>query len=242
MLWARFLSFLDAVSRCMASGQVSMTDDQRTSLQGGIATVRQLDGGADCEAALRAYFDQPPAHLVAVNTLDHSQFVLPLRFPAAGVQFPLRDVLALFSSVPQAYADLWMALLDVAQLANGTLNCEAGREYIRAQATTAPGTAAAPPSLDSLLGGVLSAFPGFQDCMSRMTTAQASREDLGGMMDQMQNIIMGPVMESIRASNPDAPDIGPAITQILEGFRSLNAAILANNKVPTAADGDLLIE
>jgi hypothetical protein len=228
VIWSHFLSFLDVLVRSVET--TTLGDPERTELIR-LTKAARLPGGPACEVVLRTYFDQPPAHAVAVNTLDHSQFLIPVALP--GCPFPLREVLAAFSHVPIIYSDLWpgrrcgpwprrrLALLDVAECSNAcaALNCSAGREYIRAQRAADTAPLVALPSMDGLLGGVLAAFPGFQECMARIVGAQGSNrpEDVGAMMDQMQSIIMGPVMDSIRTANPDAPDIGPAVSKLLLG-------------------------
>lgn len=58
------------------------------------------------------------------------------------------------------------------------------------------------------------------------------------MVDQVQNVLLGPILDNIKSANPNAPDIAPAIGQILNGFRGLNAAI---STVTSADEGSTTI-
>lgn len=214
------------------------------------------------DGALTAYFDQPPAHVVAVNTLDHTQFVCPLSVPGVG-SLCLQSILQQFSGRgPVPYGKVWLALLDVAEAANPVqLRTKEGRAYIQQQMAThndgTDGKGCAPPipgesmqpmmpssaQLDNLMGTVLSAFPGLQDCISKIVqgvhnNGGSGEPDLNGVVDQtqgrpgfsdvpgvVQNVLLGPLMQNIKSTNPDAPDITPALTQILDGFRGLNAIV-----------------
>ena len=67
---------------------------------------------------------------------------------------------------------------------------------------------------------------GFRHSFIGIGTIACSREtDLNVVVDQVQNVLLGPLMQNLRAQNPDAPDITPALTQILDGFRGLNAIV-----------------
>ena len=52
-----------------------------------------------------------------------------------------------------------------------------------------------------------------------------SEPDLNGVVDQVQEILLGPMLQSMRSSNPSGPDLAPALGKIMDGFRTLNAAI-----------------
>ena len=180
------------------------------------------------EEAIIAYFDQPPAHVAAVNSLDHSQFLNPLNIPGAGA-ICLRTVLETFSRKgPIPYGSMWLPLLDVAEKANPSqVRAREGREYIQQQmaVTTIPSAPSA-QQLDNIMGSVLSAFPGLQECVGKIVQGTnsgsgihsprmvvCSREtDLNVVVDQVQNVLLGPLMQNLRAQNPDAPDITPALT------------------------------
>ena len=191
--------------------------------------------------------------MVAVNTLDHTQFVCPLSVSGVG-SLCLQSILQQFSGRgPVPYGKVWLALLDVAEAANpAQLRTKEGREYIRQQMASqkvpGPGELMLPSSaqLDSLMGTVLNAFPGLQDCISKIVQGAhnggSTEPDLNGVVDQtqgrpgspdvpgaVQNVLLGPLMQNIKTTNPDAPDIAPALTQILDGFRGLNAIVSKGN-------------
>ena len=89
-LWKSLISFGEAVC---AAAQEYMTDEtQRQSLLTLFHPLKQPDAEALADVAVRCYFEQPPAHIAAVNTLDHTQFVHPLLVPNI-CSIPVRDVL-----------------------------------------------------------------------------------------------------------------------------------------------------
>lgn len=98
------------------------------------ASVDPALGGSEGpgERALRAFFTEVPAHIAAVNNLDHTQFVNPLCF--GPVRVALGDVLAPFKALGLGpYGDAWLRLLDVAEAAGpGTFpDTGSARQYIR---------------------------------------------------------------------------------------------------------------
>jgi hypothetical protein len=61
--------------------------------------------------------------------------------------------------------------------------------------------------------------------------------DVDDVVDRVQNVLLGPLMENLRAANPETPDLSPALKQIMDGFRGLNH--LMNTSASTKpADGD----
>lgn len=232
-LCERFRLLCDTVAR--AAEETLPDGEARVQIREVVLRCRQVDD-AGMEASVRGYFQHPPAHAAAVTSLDHTQFVAPLVL-AGGVAFPMRDVLGAFCSLPAAYGAVWLAVLDVAE---GTgMGCAAARSYIRQQIGSASSTpAATPPTappLHNVMGTILGAFPGLQECMDQITQGGGAA-GAGGSEDvvgRVQDIILGPVLESIRASNPGAPDVGPAVAKIMEGFRSLNAVLMSGLE-PTA--------
>ena len=210
-----------------------MTDEsQKQSLQNMFQPLTPPDREAVTEAAIRAYFDQPPAHIAAVNSLDHNQFLHPLIVPNV-CSIPLREVLEAFSCLgPIPYGRVWLSLLDVAELANpAQVRTAEGRAYIQKQInqpiTTVPGVVPSMEQLDGIMKSVLGGFPGLQDCLGKIVQGSTSSNeaDLNDVVDQVQNVLVGPLMQSLQASNPNCPDITPALKQILDGFRGLNAIV-----------------
>ena len=203
--------------------------------------------GPSVEEALVGYFDQPPAHIAAVNALDHSQFVNALVLHGVGT-LCLRTILEIVSRQgPIPYGRVWLSLLQVAERANPTqVRSREGREYIMQQMAMVPsqpqpqGTAPPMPSpaqLDNIMGSVLSAFPGLQDCIGKIiqgaSQGNGGEADLNSVVDQVQNVLLGPLLQNTKSTNPDAPDISEPLSQILNGFRGLNSIVAAGNKGST---------
>ena len=230
-IWPCFLTFCDMLLR---SAKEHLPDQAcQENLHSVLMPVTQVTA-SDGEPVLRSYFEQPPSHVAAVNSLDHTLFTNDLVFPACTLS--LRQAMSVFSNIPRAYGPLWLALLDVAQLANPDgVQADAGRKYIQQQlgvmVTPASGGGGGTAQLEGMLGSILGAFPGLQDCMSKIMASRdgsAPEADLNQVVDQVQNVLLGPILENMRATNPTAPDIGPAISQILSGFRGLNSAIASS--------------
>jgi hypothetical protein len=224
-MWPQFLVFCETVHRCT---QEHLTPECATQLQHVLTPVVQVVAG-EGEPVLRAYFEQPPSHLAAVNSLDHTLFVNDLAFSTCSLS--LREVMAVFSKVPGAYGPLWLALLDVAQAANPQgVQADAGRAFIRQQMGSVAAQPPTPPprdtaQLEGILGNLIGAFPGLQDCMSQIMSVREGETDITQVVEKIQDVLLKPIMDGMRASNPSAPDIEPAISQILAGFRGLNSAI-----------------
>ena len=234
-LWARFLVFCDAVQRY--AGDHLSDPACVEQLRGVLTPVAQMAPG-DGEPVLRSFFEQPPSHIAAVNSLDHTLFANDLVFAACTLS--LRQVMAAFCNIPKAYGPLWLLLLDVAEAANPEgVQADAGRAYIQQQLGGLVGGAPAAPNpaqLEGMLGSILGAFPGLQECVSKIMTTReggSAEADLNQVVDQVQSVLLGPILENMKANNPTAPDIGPAITQILSGFRGLNAAIATTFTPPS---------
>lgn len=156
--WAAFCVLRDTIVQQIDANPLDPA--VRAQLQAVIANLAAVPAeGAD--AVLTAYFEQPPSHVAAVNTLDHSQFVTSI--PFTGCLFPLRDVLLAFSKLPAAYATIWLALLDVAQASNPSqIQSGPGRAFIQQQmlsTTVSNVNVPQPPQLDGMLNTILGAFP-----------------------------------------------------------------------------------
>lgn len=57
--------------------------------------------------------------------------------------------------------------------------------------------------------------------------------DGNDVVDHVQNVLMGPLMENLRAVHPNTPDLEPAFRQIMSGFRQLNQAMDTGAKPDT---------
>ena len=69
-----------------------LDDSKRAALRAMFAPFSDPQAAIATEPAVRTFFEQPPAHVAAVNSLDHSQFVGPLHIPNI-TSIPLRDIL-----------------------------------------------------------------------------------------------------------------------------------------------------
>lgn len=212
-LWQSFCTFANTVQR-IAQQHLPVTKQEQIAQW----LPPRVVFSAEACSALRNYF-QIPAHVVAVNQLDHSQFLNDLVLGGSDPTIPLRQVLEDFSKIgPQSHGEVWLALLDVAEICNPTdIHAAPGRAFIqrqvgvvsashRPQPTTAPPlTMPDPAQLDSILGSVLSAFPGLQQCVtSLMNSSQSGADpDLNSVVDQVQNTLLDPIVQSIRTNNPD---------------------------------------
>ena len=145
---ALFYTFLETVLQKVNTQMPEgpMQTDVRNS-------VMSFIGVALSEKHICDYFEHPPAHVAAVNTLDHTQFTGPLvvfrvgcsawrrlTMTSPGGSFPLTDVLGVCSKFgPVHYGEVWLALVNVAEAANPTaINSSAIRAYLRQQARRRP--------------------------------------------------------------------------------------------------------
>ena len=105
-LWQSVVLFGEAV--CATAQQYMGDEAQRQSLLTMFQPLTHPDTEASVDAAVRAYFEQPPAHVAAVNSLDHTQFMHALVIPNV-CSIPLRDVLEAFSCLgPIPYGRIWL--------------------------------------------------------------------------------------------------------------------------------------
>lgn len=192
------------------------------------------------EDSIRSYFTDCPAHLAAINTLDHSQFVNPLVLGDHTVH--LSEILDAFSSKgPKAFGAIWLALLELAHHANPSgFDISQGKAYISdrmnsivVSAGSSNNIARSAPPLDGMIQTLLSSFPGLQDCMGQIltytTTNQSNPDQFDGLLHQVQGSILKPLMEGMAQNGSPVPDLQPAISQIFDGFRGLNAALSPSN-------------
>ena len=173
-LWQSVVLFGEAV--CATAQQYMGDEAQRQSLLTMFQPLTHPDTEASVDAAVRAYFEQPPAHVAAVNSLDHTQFMHALVIPNV-CSIPLRDVLEASSCLgPIQYGWIWLPSLDVAEIANPThIRAKDGRDYIQQQMSLTPVVATPPSSsvpsmeqLDGIMKSVLGWFPGLQECIGKI--------------------------------------------------------------------------
>lgn len=236
-IWDAFRAFLTAV---MQTATGHLRDEARCQeLAQSLPNADALNPEG-AVAALRAYFTQVPAHWNAVNRLDHNLLVNAVDL-GGGVRLDLRAVLDPFSKLgPVPHGSVWLSLVQLAHAANPTnINLADCQSFIRSQM---PGEGALgiqlpqPAQLESVMGSIVKAFPGLQDCMSQIMSGDpnAGPDDVNAIVDRVQNVLVQPLLASLRSSNPDAPDLAPAISKILDGFRGLNEAIGPNAGGSTA--------
>jgi hypothetical protein len=177
-LTTRFFSFVDVLHQ---SAVEHMPNTQPQEAIAALVTQLREGFGKDSNAkvgevddALRRFFRTPAAHIVAVNNLDYSQFVNVLC--VLGVNMPLCDIMGSFSTMgAKVYGRLWLALLDVADIANpDDVRSESARGYIHSQmkseqqpvvshtSSTSIPSAMFPGvgQLEGIMGTVMNAFPG----------------------------------------------------------------------------------
>jgi hypothetical protein len=231
-IWDAFRSFLTTVTET-ATGFLR-DESQCQTLARHLPVVDALNPEGTV-GALRAYFTQVPAHWNAINRLDHSLLVNVLDLGGGGCM-DFRVIMEPFSKLgPVPHGNVWLALVQLAHTVNpANVNLAECQSFIRSQMAT-DGTAGAaagiqlpaPAQLESVMGSIVNAFPGLQDCMSQIMSGDTGNgpDDVNAIVDRVQSVLVQPLLASLRSSNPDAPDLSPAISKILDGFRGLNAAI-----------------
>ena len=171
----RFRAMCDII---LHTAETHLPDTEtRTQLCDAVRGLVSMDSpmvSSEVESSVRSFFEQPPAHTAAVNSLDHTQFVAPLAL-SGGRTLAIRDILSAFSSIPVAYGTVpgpapqlrgglaaWLAVLDVAEAAcPRMMACDAARAYIRQQIGGPAPSQAGPAPLQSVISSILGAFPGF---------------------------------------------------------------------------------
>lgn len=261
--WLQWMRFGEVVGQTASLLPEPVRDQLFKTLQPVMSLqVGEAIGGAEI---LVAYFVDVPAHRSACVQLDQSLFVNPIRFPNTTVH--LGAILDHFSPLgPHAFGQIWMSVLDLAAACNPEIPVGSARDYIKQRmntvghpnTTTAAAAAGALPfelpnqaQLDGILSSVMSAFPGLSDCVQQIITpltAAANNNtnnadaagDISGMVENLQNTLLRPLLENlIVSSSPGVapPDVGPALNQIIDGFKSLNEVI--NTGGGRKTDGDV---
>jgi hypothetical protein len=200
--------------------------------------------------ALRTYCGgEIPASREAILSLNHG--ALPNCLVLNGQCVNLSAILDAFSATGHvACGRVWLSLLDVADAAQpgnngadtaqarkfiqskmGLVSSECGMDVSVRQGTTNP-----LPPLDQLLGSVLGTFPGLQDTLQQLlVNAMGTTGDVGGgesvnaMLDHVQQSLLDPLLSKMQ-DTPGAPNIAPAMQQILGGFRVLTSQLTTDPK------------
>jgi hypothetical protein len=202
---------------------------------------------------LVSYFSDVPSHRTACVQLDQSLFGNPIPFP--GTPVPLGPILERFSKLgARPFGAVWLAVLDLAEACNPTLDVAGARDYIRQRTSAAaaappggPGDAGLPTQaqIDGILRSVVAAFPGIGDAVQEIVAPilagaanpATSADGVTNLMESLQTTLLKPMLENLAGSGND---VMPAISQIMEGFKSLNHALnAAPADGPPTAGGDV---
>ena len=204
--------------------------------------------------ALRTYCGgEIPASREAILSLNHG--ALPNCLVLNGHCVNISSILDAFSATGHvACGRVWLSLLDVADAAhpsnNGADTVQA-RKFIQSKVGSddcgmdvsvhqgGPPPHPLPP-LDQLLGSVLGTFPGLQDTLQQLLVNAMGSSSGGGvdamggesvnaMLDHVQQSLLNPLLAKMQET-PGAPNIAPAMQQILGGFRVLTDQLSADPK------------
>jgi hypothetical protein len=243
-LLTKWVAFVQTVQLCAQEYFANSPDLYNTTMLclGGVNKISLYDPGVI--PAVRAYCGgEIPASREAILALNHSQ--LPNCLVLNGQKVDIAQIINLFSSVGHvACGRVWLSLLDVADAAlPNTTDTLRARAFIQDKLHNKENenndrmelsTTQALPPLDQLLGSVLGSFPGLQDCLQHLlANAMGDSGETGppvtSIIDHMQESLLQPLLAKMQAT-PGAPDIGPAMQQILEGFKSLTDQLVVNEK------------
>ena len=143
------------------------------------------------------------------------------------------------------------AVLDLAEACDPTINAASPRQYIRQRMAAAPpaGGGGAPhplagvgmpnqAQLDNILQSVVAAFPGIGEAVQQIIAPIMEGVDPNGaampadVVENLQHTLIKPLLESVGGAGTD---LMPAIGQIVEGFKSLNQALMGADAAGAAA-------
>lgn len=173
-LWNAWLAFGATV---LKTAHEFLPSDVSACLQEQFSSTASEAGAAD-ENAIRSFFTDVPAHVMAIRNLDHSCFVNSLVLQSGRISLlSIMEMFAHNGRVP--YGRVWLALLDVAHAANPSgIDPEPGRKYIvdLMRSGDSNANACVPHSNpnnnnntnNNVFGDLLVAFPGLQDCITKL--------------------------------------------------------------------------
>lgn len=243
-LIAKWIVFMQTVRAC-ADEFLSKTPDIHSSVLAAFGPGSETDGywmRPGVASALRIYCGgEIPASREAILSLNHGLF--PNCLILNGHHVNISHIVNAFTAAGQlACGRVWLALLDVADAAQpNTSDTNQARTFIQSRICSGsdstgmdlstPNVMAMPaslPPLDQLLGSVLGSFPGLQDTLQQLlVNAMGPSGDNGSggqsvnaMLDNVQETLLQPLLNKMQET-PGAPNIGPAMQQILGGFRIL---------------------
>jgi hypothetical protein len=232
-VWEAFLAFVQTV--LTTADAHPLDDTQRAALRAALNPLCTLKPTDDAVRAVQTFFANVPAHWSAVNGLDHTQFLNPLQIGEHVIH--LRYVMEPFSKMgAPVHGKVWLSLVRLAHAAAPEhIQMEACQSFLCSQMQPVAAVQSIKPplpgQLESVMANIMGAFPGLQECMNHIMSPNpaAGPDDLNSVVDRVQDVLVRPLLENLRASNPNAPDISPAIGKILEGFRGLNTVVGVSN-------------
>lgn len=201
VMWSQWLNFCTTV---LTVGKEVLEPSIYLQLETLLQSFKQ-DANTH-EEALRTYFSDCPAHIHAVKTLDHSQFLNPLVLGESRIN--LGEILDVFSSKgPQPFGKIWLGLLDLAHAANpNVIDITQGKSFIAERMNTVAiqptrGLGDGAP-LEGILQSLIGSFPGLGDCMNNILqyTAGANPaepESFENVLQQVQCNVLKPLMDGM---------------------------------------------
>lgn len=203
------------------------------------AFAQALTGGEEfVRASVSAYLLDVPNHLQACMDLDFQRFSADTPLVHGAGVLRLRHILEAFSCTsPQRYADVWLPVLDLALAVSGpnvhdalhkarnhVLSAKKESKCSEVTSDVFRGVADPGQALDGVMNNILSAFPGLQDMVQKMMVAGSSPDGVPAVMEQVQSILY-PLLAQATNDDPSAPNLQPAVAQILEGFSKLTGSL-----------------
>lgn len=146
----------------------------------------------------------------------------------AGHSLHIHQILQAFSRTDAGrYASVWLPLLTVAERAapDQAARIQTARNHLQRQTASAmPSTAA---EFDGVMQNFLHSFPGLQNMVQQILAGGGDGPSAGlaGVLNQVQSL-MQPLLAQA-SDDPNAPDLRPAVNQIMQGFTGLTQALVS---------------
>ena len=193
----------------------------------------------DLPGTVRDYF-AVPNHYLACGELDYRLFSETIPLCVANNELHIHHILLAFSGTDASrYAMVWLPLLSVAELAcppSAFQSIQSARQHLLTQnhRLVAPTTASseAGADFDRVMQSFLGSFPGLQTMVQQILSGGSGGggDGLSGILNQVQ-AMMQPLLTQA-SSDPNGPDLQPAVQQILQGFSGLTQALAASAQQP----------
>lgn len=234
---------LKSLIQAIVSGneEASPFPEMRQEVQGFAAA---LAGNEPAATAAVSEYMNVPIHLQACQDLDYRMFNAEQPLTLGCGVLRLHHILEAFSRTsPARYAEVWIPVLDLTLAVcpagmrdklNNARNIVLGANHGSAAMTTtvSPGPNAdifrgvgdPGQALDGVMNNILSAFPGLQDMVQTMMTAGSTPDGVPAVMQQIQTLLC-PLLTQATKDDPSAPNLQPAVAQILQGFSTLTESL-----------------